>query len=70
MRMIILYTIIIILFVTSIYLIVDNSVSNRIVTDYNIEHVEIDGMDCIMVWEYSQLGITCDWRSGKVLDNQ
>jgi hypothetical protein len=65
------FYIIIILFLFSVlYLFIDNSVSNRIVTDYNIEHVEIDGMDCIMVWEYSQLGITCDWRSGKVLDNQ
>jgi hypothetical protein len=62
MKLLALYIAIILFLIAVLYLLIDNSVSNRIVTDFNIEHVEIDGMDCIMVWEYSQLGITCDWR--------
>jgi len=46
------------------------TITSRDTSNYHIESVEIDGMDCILIWSFSQTGITCDWRSGKVLENQ
>ena len=36
-------------------------IENREPSDYIIEQVEIDGMECVLIREFSQIGITCDW---------
>lgn len=38
-------------------------IDNRVPSDWNIQEVQVNGRDCIIIHEYSQVGITCDWST-------
>ena len=41
----------------------DHEARNLSPDDFYIHHVDIDGMDCVVIKSYSQMGITCDWSA-------
>jgi hypothetical protein len=54
-------TIIVLIVLAGSIVLIDNSVEQTTTEDYYIELTTIDDMDCVIIKQYSQVGITCDW---------